>query len=598
LVRRPDAERRGAALQATRPKSDELERVVLHGGAPASGVCALLLCALISANCEGVDVLGGVFISYRREDSGAWAGRVYDRLVKRLGSKNVFLDVDDIQPGLDFVDVLTKRVAACDALVAVIGKGWISAADKDNRRRLDDPHDYVRVEIDTALERGVRVIPVLVQGAAMPKADELPDPLKKLANRQGIEISLDRFDSDVKRLTRALASLEKELHPRDVTQASRVVSDPPAEEQSSENAERERPHAKAEETAWANLAGTTANAVLQPSPDDTPNRELETPSRVPGTWRPLMSVVKISSSLTSVALYSIGALLVFAISALLYKMVTSAAIEVLPISMPRNLVERGYTSETVAMKLRDSLRYIQAEASSGQIIPNEIVNKRDEPTILAASAGLSIDSIAATIQSILSLDNWWRVSGYVDTNSDQLRLNISLDRANEYKTIVIIKSNNAIDELFSSAAQSIYEVIDPYVVVMSLATKDPTEAMGLAHHIIGANPPRDIRVAWARILIGIIQNRQGKLDAAIEEYKEVITIDPQFAYAHVLLGDALKLQGNLDAAIGEYRRAIAIEPNNPAYEDALKRALAQRSSPPPPAAQTSNDTAPTPSRSP
>lgn len=241
------------------------ERVTLRGGGAAAGVCALLSCALVSPSCEGIDVLGGVFISYRREDSGAWAGRVYDRLAKRLGSKNVFLDVGNIQPGLDFVDVLTKRVAACDALVAIIGKDWISAADKDNRRRLDNPHDYVRIEIEAALERGVRVIPVLVQGTAMPKADELPDTLKKLANRQGIEVSLDRFDSDVKRLTRALALLEKELRPRDVTQAALVMPKPP-DEQGGKKGERERPRTQAAEAAPA------PNAVLRRSRDDPLDR--------------------------------------------------------------------------------------------------------------------------------------------------------------------------------------------------------------------------------------------------------------------------------------------------------------------------------------
>jgi hypothetical protein len=95
-------------------------------------------------------VLGGVFISYRREDSAASAGRVYDRLAQKLGSESVFFDVDNIQPGVDFFDVLTERVGKCDALVAVIGKNWVSSANENNRRRLDDPLDFVRIEIEGA----------------------------------------------------------------------------------------------------------------------------------------------------------------------------------------------------------------------------------------------------------------------------------------------------------------------------------------------------------------------------------------------------------------------------------------------------------------
>ncbi len=148
---------------------------------------------------------GGVFICYRREDTAGFAGRIYDRLKSSLGRESVFIDVDNIPAGRDFVEVLSERVGRCDALVALIGRNWLISADKDNQRRLDDPNDFVRIEIEAALERNVPVIPVLVDGATMPQANDLPDTLKKLARRQGIEISHNRFDSDAERLTEALA---------------------------------------------------------------------------------------------------------------------------------------------------------------------------------------------------------------------------------------------------------------------------------------------------------------------------------------------------------------------------------------------------------
>ena len=165
-------------------------------------------------------MLGGVFISYRREDSAGFAGRIYDRLSRRLDAKSVFLDVDNIQPGLDFVEVLAEKLRVCDALIAVIGKSWNFSADKDNRRRLDDPDDFVRIEIEAALRRGIRVIPVLVDGAAMPRREDLPDSLQKLRRRQAIEISHNRFDSDVERLTRALSLIEEELRQRESAEAT------------------------------------------------------------------------------------------------------------------------------------------------------------------------------------------------------------------------------------------------------------------------------------------------------------------------------------------------------------------------------------------
>jgi hypothetical protein len=157
---------------------------------------------------------GGVFISYRREDTLGSAGRIYDRLSRRLGRQNIFFDVDNIPPGADFFEVLTERVVACDVLIVIIGADWISSVDKDGQRRLEDPNDFVRVEIEAALQRRIRVIPVLVDGARMPKAAELPDSLKRLARRQSVEISHLRFDTDVKTLTRTLTKLQEEYRQR------------------------------------------------------------------------------------------------------------------------------------------------------------------------------------------------------------------------------------------------------------------------------------------------------------------------------------------------------------------------------------------------
>jgi hypothetical protein len=140
---------------------------------------------------------GGVFICYRREETAFAARAIHDRVVQRLERENVFLDVDNIDLGVDWFNVLTERVGACDALVAVIGRSWVSNADKDGLRRIDDPNDFVRIEIEAALQRNVRVIPVLVDGAAMPKASELPESLKGLARRQGTEVSPARFEADV-----------------------------------------------------------------------------------------------------------------------------------------------------------------------------------------------------------------------------------------------------------------------------------------------------------------------------------------------------------------------------------------------------------------
>lgn len=145
-----------------------------------------------------------IFLSYRRDDSAGYAGRVAERLSDAFGHINVFRDVDDIKPGVDFTEEIGRAVGNCDVLLALIGPRWLTEADTTGRRRLDHPQDFVRIEISSALERKVRVIPVLVQKAEMPAAELLPAPLKPFALHQAIELSDTRWDYDVSRLIAAL----------------------------------------------------------------------------------------------------------------------------------------------------------------------------------------------------------------------------------------------------------------------------------------------------------------------------------------------------------------------------------------------------------
>lgn len=139
----------------------------------------------------------GIFICYRREDSAGHAGRLFDRLVEHFGNDRVFLDVAGIEPGLDFVEVIEEAVGSSDAVVVVIGREWLDCTDAQGRRRLEDPKDFIRLEVATALRRAIRVIPVLVQGASAPDSESLPQDLEKLSRRQAIELSDARWDSDV-----------------------------------------------------------------------------------------------------------------------------------------------------------------------------------------------------------------------------------------------------------------------------------------------------------------------------------------------------------------------------------------------------------------
>ena len=150
------------------------------------------------------NVTGRIFMSYRREDTAYPAGWLYDRLAGHFDRGQVFKDIDSIELGDDFVEVITTAVGSCDVLLVLIGDRWLTVTGQDGGRRLDNPDDFVRLEIEAALTRDVRVIPILVEGARMPRADELPASLTKLARRQALELSPSRFDVDSRRLLRVL----------------------------------------------------------------------------------------------------------------------------------------------------------------------------------------------------------------------------------------------------------------------------------------------------------------------------------------------------------------------------------------------------------
>ena len=161
---------------------------------------------------------GRIFISYRRQETAWPAGRLYDVLVKHFAAEQVFKDVDNIEPGDDFVERITAAVASCDVLLALIGPQWLTMTDENGARRLDNPEDYVRLEIEAALKRKIRVIPILVDEARMPRANELPPALAPLVRRNAVEINPLTFDT--RRLMTAVQNTLAEVKVSDATTGS------------------------------------------------------------------------------------------------------------------------------------------------------------------------------------------------------------------------------------------------------------------------------------------------------------------------------------------------------------------------------------------
>ena len=144
-----------------------------------------------------------IFISYRRRETAGHAGRLYDGLVEHFGEERVFMDVT-MEPGVDFAETIQDAVGSCGALVALIGEDWLTVTDAGGNRRIDDPADVHRMEIEAALDRSVRLIPALVQDAEMPAPHDLPEALRPLVRRQAVDLSDQRWDYDVGRLVSVL----------------------------------------------------------------------------------------------------------------------------------------------------------------------------------------------------------------------------------------------------------------------------------------------------------------------------------------------------------------------------------------------------------
>ncbi len=150
-----------------------------------------------------------IFISYRRDDAEGEAGRLFDDLTRAFGNDAVFMDVAGIKPGVDFRKAIEDNVASCGVLLAIVGPTWASITGADGTRRLEDPNDFVALEIASALSREVPVIPVLVHEAKMPAANLLPESLKNFSYHNSVEISHARWNSDVQLLVEALKSYVK-----------------------------------------------------------------------------------------------------------------------------------------------------------------------------------------------------------------------------------------------------------------------------------------------------------------------------------------------------------------------------------------------------
>lgn len=165
-----------------------------------------------------------IFVSYRRHDAEGEAGRLFDDLVEQFGGDSVFMDVAAIEVGRDFRKAIDESISTCGVLLTIIGIGWLEEKNESGSRRLEDPGDFVRAEIASALRRDIPIVPVLVRGAKMPRPDQLPKDIRDLAYRNAVELTHVRWKSDIKLLIRSLRGILGDS--RDILPARGVSASP------------------------------------------------------------------------------------------------------------------------------------------------------------------------------------------------------------------------------------------------------------------------------------------------------------------------------------------------------------------------------------
>src|ERR1700722_14818323 len=198
---------------------------------------------LLSAKA-GEQMAGKIFLSYWREDAAGFALALFGRLEQSFSSERLFMDVEGgIGAGQDFVRVIEDEVSLCDVMLVLIGPDWLTVTDEEGRRRLENPEDFVRVEVESALKFGKRVIPVLVHKTEMPRADALPEPLKALARRKAVGVTQERFKADAQGLIKALEDAlaeEEEARRRAEAEASAAAEKRALEQIAKADEERAR----------------------------------------------------------------------------------------------------------------------------------------------------------------------------------------------------------------------------------------------------------------------------------------------------------------------------------------------------------------------
>jgi tetratricopeptide (TPR) repeat protein len=270
-----------------------------------------------------------------------------------------------------------------------------------------------------------------------------------------------------------------------------------------------------------------------------------------------------------------GALLAFAIIVwLFYDVLFERSIAIRPISVPKLLQERGYTSDVAAIHLRDALNAYAANARTSALGPQLALNS-DLPDFVLPTVGLSFEAVAARLRTFFRIDRRRNISGELTLVDQELHLRLRKNTGVIYESVTAHNPDQP-DTLFTDAAPAVFAATEPYFNAVAKSAAEPEVALKITREIIADWPPTDPNVVWAHNLLGLIQYHKRRLDdnaGALAEFKWAILHAPRFAPAHINLGIMYREQGRLEAAISEFRSAVRIDPESPIAHINLAKAL-------------------------
>ena len=472
---------------------------------------------------------GKIFLNYRRGEDSDAAAQLYDRLEQEFPKDNLFMDIDGIGPGEDFVAVLERKIAECDVLLAVIGKNWLDVTDAKGNRRLDNPEDFVRIEIASALRLNKRIVPVLVNAAEMPAPHVLPEPLKLLARRNAARLTHERFRADAHCL---VIGLKAALAEAEAERAERMEAERPA-------ADKARRKRKAEEEAWSNAPrpGLLRRRYLGLKTWRTETSQ--TKACAPATFAIISHAsqggfTKRFPRATLAGAVAIAGAVVVTIGAELHS--STPAHPVAELTEPR--AENGRKAVQAAEEKKSTGETERQAAEKrlftqvAEFIARGTAHFQDhdyDRAIEAYTRAISLDPQNARAYALRSWAHLYRgdkQSSYIE----------------DAQKAVALAPNLALGHAMLAAGYGHTGELDRGLIEANNAIEiDPKEAMAYA----------------AR---GSAYARSQDYDRASADYAKAIEIDPKFARAYNYRGFAYTVKRDYNRAIADFNKAIEIDP--------------------------------------